>query len=222
MRRDARAAQLVERVRGLRAVDGINGILNAPDYDGDMGIATPTDPAEIINAKAKAEGWPFRCDPDLEFSRPELALLRDVWLSRLTTSPMSDRALFDVRELKSAFRRVTIVERAAEGQGPARYRVNYQGSYLAALMGNNLGKFVDENVPPQLLPRWHTIFDNVLDTGAPIRVVVDFEFARLNFASAEAFIAPLSNAAGKVNLVLAGLYIRPRETDDADEEAAEA
>jgi hypothetical protein len=219
MRRNARAAHLVEHVPTLACERPVNGFLNDDGNPSGMGIAKAIDPAAVINAKAAAEGWPFRCDPDLAFARPDLNLLRDVWHSQATTTAMSDRVLFENKALKSVFRRITIVERITDGSR-TRYRVNYQGSYLAALMGNNLGKFVDEHIPPQLLPRWHTVFDGVLDGGAPVRLTIDFEFARLNFASAEAFIAPLSNGAGKVNLVLVGMFVRPRETDTDEPEAA--
>jgi hypothetical protein len=216
MRRDARAAHLVEHVRTLACERPVKSFLSADEYADGMGVIASMDPAAAINAKAGAEGWPFRCDPDLLFARPDLTLLRDVWHSHLRTSAMSERALFEIQALKQVFRRVTIMERTFAADGRARYRVRYQGSYLAALMGNNLDKFVDENIPPQLLQRWHTVFDNVLDSGALIRLVIEFEFARLNFASAEALIAPLSNGGGKVNLVLAAIYFRPRETDVAE------
>jgi hypothetical protein len=220
MRRDARAAQLVEHVRALaQERPTINGFLNGDEYSRGMGIVTATDPAAIINAKAIAEGWPFRCDPDLAFARPDLNLLRDVWHSHQTTSAMSEKALFEAPAIKPVARHITVMERTV-AEGRARYRVKYQGSYLAALMGSNLDKFVDENIPAQLLPHWHLVFDNVLDSGAPIRLVIAFEFARLNFAAAEAFIAPLSNGAGKVNLVLAGIYFRPRDTDIAEADQA--
>ena len=222
MRRDVRAAQLVEHVRGLRTPPAINGILNAQGYAPGMGIETLKDPASAINAKAKAEGWPFRCDPELEFNRDDLNLLRDTWLSEATPSPMSERTLFDIQALKGLHRRITLIERISQDSGPARYRVKYQGSYLAALMGSNIDKYVDEHIPPYLLPRWHTVFDTVMDSGAPIRLVIDFEFARLNFASAEGFIAPLSNGAGKVNLMLIAMYIKPRETDTQDDETNDA
>jgi hypothetical protein len=218
MRRDGRAAQLVEHVRALaQERPTINGFLNGDEYPRGMGIVTATDPAQIINAKAIAEGWPFRCDPDLLFARADLNLLRDVWHSHLTTSAMSDRVLFEVQATRKVLRNITIMERSLAGDR-ARYQVKYQGSYLAALMGSNVDKFVDENIPAKLLPRWHTVFDNVLESGAPIRLVIDFEFVRLKFAAAEAFIAPLSNGAGKVNLVLAAIYFRPRDTDTAEAE----
>jgi len=218
MRRDRRAAQLVEHVRALaHERPTINGFLNGDEYPPGMGIVTATDPAAIINAKAIAEGWPFRCDPNLQFARTDLNLLRDVWHGHLTTSAVSDRVLFEVQSIKQMLRNATVLERSRE-EDRLRYRVKYQGSYLAALMGSNVDKFVDENIPAELLPRWHTVFDNVLDSGAPIRLVVDFEFARLKFAAAEAFIAPLSNGAGKVNLVLAAIYFRPRDTDTGEPE----
>ncbi len=210
MQRDARAAHLVEHVRALsRERQTINGFLKDDEYPSGMG-----------NATAEAEGWPFRSDSELVFVRPDLNLLREAWFAHATTSPVSSRALFEIKALKHVFRRITIVERVFVEQR-LRYRVKYQGSYLAALMGNNLDKFIDENIPPQLLPRWHTVFDSVLDSGLPIRLVIDFEFAKLNFASAEAFIAPLSNGTGKTDLVLAGIYFRPRDTGAADQESAD-
>ena len=57
---------------------------------------------------------------------------------------------------------------------------------------------------------------------APVRMVVEFALDRLAYAAAEGLVAPLSNGAGKVNLVLIGVYVRPREldTEDASPDAA--
>lgn len=180
-----------------------------------MGIATLNDPAAVVNAKARAEGWKFRCDTDLVFDKAELNTLRDVWRAQAFKAGVADYRAPGVKGLDGALRRLTVLERVIDDQGQQRYRVEHQGTYMAAVMGSNAGRFIDQGIPPMLLPRWTTVFDAVLDSGVPMRVNVAFELDRLSYATGEAFIAPLANEAGATTMLLVGAYIKPREEQDA-------
>ncbi len=178
-----------------------------------MGIATRNDPASVVNAKARAEGWPFRCDSELVFDKAELNVLRDVWRAMAVKAGIPRHS--DARALDSVLRRLTILERLVDAEGKRRYFVRHQGTYLAAVMGNSEGRFIDQGIPPALMPRWTTVFDAVLDSAMPLRVLVQFEYEKLHYAAGEAFIAPLSDENGATTLLLAGVYIKPREDEDA-------
>ena len=176
-----------------------------------MGIVALTDAAEILNAKAVAEGWPFQCDSKLVFDRPELTMLRDVWRSRAAKVGLPTRNDLGADALKSVLRHLSMLERVIDAERGSRYRILHMGGYLAAVMGEKTGSFTDENIPAQLLPRWTTPFDTVLETRTPLRVISNFEHQKLDYASGESFLAPLSNEAGEASVLMSCLYLKPRE-----------
>lgn len=186
-------------------------VLNTHSQNRVMVVATRIDPAAAINAKARVGHWPFRCDSDLLFDRPELNLLRDLWRSHASKIGIPRHADFDAKPLESVLKHMTILERVRGTDGVSRFRIEHQGAYLAAVMGNNEGRYIDEGIPEALLPRWTTVFNSVLDGRAPVRVVADFEFAKLSYATGEAFVAPLSDIKGEAKLILVGVFIKPRE-----------
>ena len=176
-----------------------------------MGIVALTDAAGILNAKAVAEGWPFQCDSKLVFDRPELTMLRDVWRSRAAKVGLPTRNDLGADALKSVLRHLSMLERVIDAERGSRYRILHMGGYLAAVMGEKTGSFIDENIPAQLLPRWTTPFDTVLETRTPLRVISNFEHQKLDYASGESFLAPLSSETGEASVLMSCLYLKPRE-----------
>ncbi|HTW34326.1 MAG TPA: PAS domain-containing protein [Rhizomicrobium sp.] len=176
-----------------------------------MGIVAVTDAADMLNAKAFAEGWPFQCDSKLLFDRPELTMLRDVWRSRAAKVGLPTRNDLGAHALKSVLRHLSILERMHDAERGTRYRILHMGSYIAAVMGEKTGCFIDESIPTALLPRWTTPFDTVLETRTPIRIVSRFEHQKLDYATGESFLAPLSNDAGEASVLMSCLYLKPRE-----------
>jgi hypothetical protein len=187
-----------------------------------MGIEPFTDIAAAINAKASAYGLPFHCDSELVFNRPELNALRDVWRGGAATVVLPGRSDFDGQALKSALKHLAIMERVTGTNWTTRYRVEFAGSYIAAVLGDQTGRFIDEWVPAALLPRWIALFDAVLEGGIPLRIATEFEYAGLDYAAGEMFIAPLSDDAGMPNLVIICLYIKPRERTAAGNDETSA
>jgi hypothetical protein len=176
-----------------------------------MGIVTRTDTAEMLNARALAEGWPFQCDSKLAFDRPELTMLRDVWRSRAAKVGLPTRNDLGAHALKSVLKHLSIMERVIDAERGSRYRVLHMGSYIAAVMGEKTGSFIDENIPAALLVRWTTPFDVVLESRTPLRIVSNFEHQKLDYATGESFLAPLSSEAGEANVLMSCLYLKPRE-----------
>jgi hypothetical protein len=177
-----------------------------------MGVVALTDPAEILNAKASAQGWPLQCDSHLTFKQPELTMLRDVWRSKAAKVGLPTRGDLGAHALKSVLRHLAILERVSSPETGSRYRVLHMGTYIAAVMGERTGRFIDETIPAALLPRWTSPFDTVLSHRIPLRILSKFEYEKLDFASGESFLAPLSDDAGKPNILMSCLYIKPRES----------
>jgi len=176
-----------------------------------MGIVAVADAADMLNAKAREEGWPFECDSKLVFDRPELAMLRDVWRSGAAKVGLPTQSDFGVDALKSVLKHLSIMERVIDPQLGSRYRVLHLGSYIAAVMGDKTGTFIDENIPKELLPRWTIPFDTILETRTPLRVLSRFEHEQLDYATGESFLAPLLSETGEANLLMSCLYIKPKE-----------
>jgi PAS domain len=177
-----------------------------------MGIVAITDAADMLNAKALAEGWPFQCDSKLVFDRPELTMLRDVWRSRAAKVGLPTRNDLGAHALKSVLRHLSIMERVLDPELGVRFRVLHLGSYIAAVMGDKTGTFIDENIPKELMPRWTVPFSTVLETRTPLRIVSRFEHEKLDYAVGESFLAPLSSETGEANILMSCLYIKPRES----------
>lgn len=172
------------------------------------------DPAEAVNALAERQGWPFRCSMEMTFARPELNRLRDVWYEKAARRPIPYRSDFDPRTLKPVLRNIVIVERVC-GHGRTRLRLRLIGSEISALFGEHTGRHLDEAVPPALLPRWETIYDAVLDSGRPLRVVSNYDHPRVNYLSGESLIAPMLDAGGNPTMLLICAYFRrTKETLD--------
>jgi hypothetical protein len=175
-----------------------------------MAFPGATDPALALNVRAKAEGWPIRCDSALCFERPELNALRDIWLSLAARERTPSRSKLDARTLKPFLRNIMIVERVYVDAATWRYRMRFEGSSIVEVAGESTGRFMDECHPPELLPLAAAPYDAVLDQGAPMRLVADLRTRRLDHLTAECLIAPLADARGETTLALRGAYFRPK------------
>jgi hypothetical protein len=175
-----------------------------------MGQLKPIDAAWELDRKAKLEGWPFHCDATLEFERAELNAVRDLWRSLAVGKPAPSRADFDARTLKPYLRNILINERVFAGPERWRYRTRLVGTAVADILGDPTGKFLEEQLPLELVPRWASTYDAILDSGQPLRLVADFELPQLAFLRGEALIAPLTDRDGKLTLVFSCAYFKPK------------
>jgi hypothetical protein len=179
-----------------------------------MGLLEANNAAWALDRKARAEGWPFRCDATLDFGRRELNALRDLWRARATGKAAPSRADFDARSLKPYLRHIMIIERVYVAPDRWRYRTRLAGTAVTEIIGDPTGKFLDQQLPPELLPRWTSVYDAVLDGAEPLRLVADFELPQLCFLRGEILIAPLADRNGRLTLVFGCIYFAPRRGKD--------
>jgi hypothetical protein len=172
-----------------------------------MDNSSPADPSEFYNARAAAGGWSSRCSPATGFDTPELNALLAVWNEK-ARDHWPRRADFDARSLKPFLRNIAIVERVESGG--ARYRLRYFGSDFVRLFGEQSGRFVDEFLPPENLPRWTLAYETVLLAGLPMRFTAEFAIPRISFLKAESFSAPLAAEAGMGSMLLTAMYVTPK------------
>src|SRR5258708_11294956 len=97
---------------------------------------------------ALVEDEAFRFDTVLEFERPELNQLRDIWRQKSADKGYASRADFDARTVKPFMRNMTILDVVPQPDGTRRYRHRYMGSSLVEVFGEQTGRYLDEFVAP--------------------------------------------------------------------------
>jgi hypothetical protein len=168
------------------------------------------DPASALDRRAQLERWPFRCDADREFERPELNELHGIWRGMAKDNRSPARADFDARTLKPFLRNITILERVIIDSGRWRYRVRLTGSAIADIAGDHTGRFIEDYLPEEFVSRWTAVYDAAIGSTRPLRVVTEFALPHMNFLCGEALVAPLSDQSGNNALVLGCIYFRPK------------
>ena len=158
--------------------------------------------AADFNAAAMREGWHSLCDPALQFAHPELLKLLALWRANAGESTIPLRRVMSARMLKSVLRDVAIYERIARPEEVRRYRVRLMGTGFAHIVGDLTGKFIDEAIAAEFVPRWHAALDATLGAHAPLRFVGREDTNGMIFLTGEFFSAPLMADDGEVNLVL--------------------
>jgi hypothetical protein len=158
--------------------------------------------AADFNAAAKREAWHSICDSTLQFAHPELVNLLDLWRSNAGESGIPLRRVMSARMLKSVLRDIAIYERIAPLEGARRYRVRLMGTGFAHIVGDLTGRFIDEAIAAEFVPRWHAALDATLGANAPLRFVGREDTNNMTFLTGEFFSAPLTADDGRVNLVL--------------------
>jgi hypothetical protein len=168
-----------------------------------MAQTTNNRPGARYMKMAQENGWVGFCDPQLAFRSSELLELSALWHEIKGAGEIPKRADFTPRVLKSCLPHVVIYERVICPQKGTRYRVRLMGTRFADVMGDLTGKFVDEAVAPQFLPRWYAALDAVLEARVPLRFLSRSDTTDKKFLLGEFFEAPLLNDNGAPDLVLA-------------------
>ena len=176
-----------------------------------MGQLKPIDAAWELDRKARLEGWPLRCDSTLEFERPELNELRDLWRSLAAGKVAPSRADFDARTLKPYLKNILIIERIFTGPGRWRYRTRLAGTAVTEMIGDPTGQFLEEQLPLEFVPRWASVYDATLDGGQPLRITGEFELPQIAFLRGEILSAPLADHNGKLTLVFGCVYFSSKQ-----------
>jgi hypothetical protein len=158
--------------------------------------------AADYNAAARREAWHSICDPSVQFAHPDLVKLLDLWRANAGETGIPPRRVMSARMLKSMLRDIAIYERIVTADGVRRYRVRLIGTGFAQIVGDLTGRFVDEAVGSDFVPRWHAALDATLGENAPLRFVGREDTSDMTFLTGEFFSAPLMADDGQVSLVL--------------------
>jgi len=177
--------------------------------------------AADYNEKAKTKNWAAFCDASATFTHPDLRRLLGLWRKQAKGGIPLRRDMTS-RVLKPFRDDIAICERVMEG-GERRWRVCRMGAWFAQILGDFTGKFLDEKITPELLPRWQTALDVTLAEGVPLRFLGRTDTNAMSFLNGEYFAAPLIADDGSANLVLgAGRFAGGRPWEEVEAEARRA
>jgi len=170
------------------------------------GVAA-TQASRTFNERAQLEGWSSICDESLAFARLELRTLLNVWRGFAIGERVPSCKDFTPRTLKSLLRNIAVFERVANGK--VRYRIRLMGTAFTDVMGEQSGKYLDEAMPEEFVPRWSAALDAVLEGIAPLRFVAKTDAGKKSYLVGEFMGAPLLGDAGSPTMVLAAAHFAP-------------
>jgi hypothetical protein len=169
------------------------------------------DPIARLKDRIRDSDWGVSVDETLAFSHSELSSLYGLWRAKADAmGALPGREDFDIRLLKPFLRHVAILERVADAGGNSHYRIRLQGTTMAHFFGNQQGKMLEDAVPPDLVERWTSIYDALLEARRPLRLRGSYETENMNYLISESFAAPLGNGDAPPVSVLSATYFTPR------------
>ena len=176
--------------------------------------------ASEYNEAAKKNGWPTLCDASAKFVHPDLCRLLGLWRRQAKAHGIPLHSDMTPRLLKSFLGDIALYEHIAAPGAIRRWRVRQMGSSFGQIMGELSGKFLDETVPADLLPRWNGALDITLAQRTPLRFLGRADTGAMQFLTGEFFSAPLLGADGAPSMVLgAGRFSGGRAWRDVETEA---
>ena len=169
------------------------------------------DAATRYNALAQRAGWHSFCSVAVTFESEALNDLHAIW-KVLAGNSIPARKSLTPQTLRAHLADVAIYERTEALDGNSRWRIRVMGDHMSAVLGNFNGKFFDEVVTPEFLPRWRASPDIALEARVPLRFISRSETSGKAYLTGEYLMAPLIGDDGGLNTVLSGAAFGPTLT----------
>jgi hypothetical protein len=177
--------------------------------------------ADDYNKKAKTNDWAALCDASVTFSHPDLRRLLGLWRKQ-AKGGIPLRRDMTRRVLRGFLQDIAICERVLEG-GERRWCVCQQGAWFAQILGDFNGRFLDEVLEPELLPRWQVALDATLADRVPLRFLGRTDTNAMSFLNGEYLVAPLLADDGSASFILgSGRFTGGRPWEEVEAEARQA
>ncbi|MGN6516873.1 MAG: PAS domain-containing protein [Rhizomicrobium sp.] len=173
-----------------------------------MNAHEPHEAASAYNRMANERGWKSVCHSALTFQRPELCELLEIWHGLIRHDRLPSRRDLTPRLLRAHLPNVAIYERVMDG-GRERYRARVMGQRFTEVLGNYIGKFFDEAMPPEQAARWQAAPHAALVAHGPLRFVSRSETAGKGHITGEYLLAPLLSDDETANTVLSCGFFGP-------------
>ncbi len=163
-------------------------------------IATPRG-ADGLNTLAREEGWPILCDASCRFTNSKLTAVAKIWHDKAAGQSIPFRKDMTARLMQPFMPMLSFYERVGEA-GERRYRARLTGTAIVEITTEMSGRFLDEIIAPDYLPRWNAIGDAVLEQGSPVRVLSRCDSFNKSYIVGEFFCAALRAEDGTVSRIL--------------------
>jgi hypothetical protein len=154
---------------------------------------------ERFNQTAHANGWPVLCDPYCRFIDPKLNDAAQLWREK-AQSGIPYRHDMTVRLLQPFVSQLSIYERQRLPDGATRWKARLMGTDVALAMAEMSGKYIDEVLKPEFLPRWKLTGETLLEHGGPLRFLRRVDSFGKRYMVGEDFAAPLLNDRGQMEI----------------------
>lgn len=158
----------------------------------------------------RVEDESFRFDTELQFLRPELDALYQVWRRICARKGHASRADFDARAIKAHLRNLSVLDVVPQSDGSRRYRYRYFGSAVADVFGEQTGHYLEQFIPPERMARWRMGHDLVALSGRPVRFLINYTSPLIDYLSSESLVLPLSEESGATNMLMCCVYFGPK------------
>jgi hypothetical protein len=170
--------------------------------------------AQALNRKAAEQKWHHFCDPTLAFSDPIYKQFLALWRAKSGTRAMPARSDLTPRDLKDFLRNIVIFRR--DGTNPSHYSWRVIGTGLTDVLGHNTGKTFEESVPQELMSRWISSADLILDGGQPLRFLGRVHLQGREYLDAEHLYVPLSDDSNVPCFIMGFCRYTPRRSQDEE------
>jgi hypothetical protein len=160
-----------------------------------------TQAADQFNRVASENGWPILCDPYCRLADPRLCDAQALWSAKANGS-IPYRKDMTARALQPFIPLLSIYERLPQPDGTTRWRVRLMGTEVALSTAEMTGKYIDEAISPEFLPRWLTLGETVLAHGGPLRILRRADSFGKQYIVGEEFTAPLLNDQGTADMTM--------------------
>jgi len=175
--------------------------------------------AAEFNETAGKSGWQSVCDATARFTHPDLRRLLGVWRKQARTGGIPRHTDMPLRVLRPFLADIALYE-CLEEACERRWQVREMGQSFAHIMGDLSGRFLDDAISAEFLPRWNAALDCTLVHRAPLRFLSRMATNGMGFLNGEYFSAPLLASDGSASLVLAaGRFTGGRSWEDIEAEA---
>lgn len=157
---------------------------------------------DIFNRRCLDAGWPVLCDPGCRFTDRKLSGVLTLW-QNMAVSGIPYRKDMTARLLQPYIPQLAIFERVAGDDGHSRIKTRLMGTNMVTFTMEMSGRFLDEVIAPEFLPRWVETAELVLRFGGPVRILHRGDTFKKKHIIGEGFAAPLLTNDGKTNLIMA-------------------
>lgn len=159
---------------------------------------------ESLNAQAHEAGWPIICDAGCRFTEKKLFGVMALWQQMAEAAGGTPlRRDMTARLLQPYIPQLSIFERVSMADGRARFRVRLMGTNVVQFTTEMSGRFLDEVIAGEFLPRWYAVGQAILHYGGPLRILHRGDSFHKKHIVGEGFAAPLKTNEGRTDLIMA-------------------